>query len=94
MVSAPAGIAEASVVTVRILPPSTTTIAFVHSLPLASHSFPKRIALMFFAGFSWASTWVDISASSSAIEIRSIRNNRMSTTLPRAEEHKHGGSAF
>ncbi len=47
IVSTPAGIVEASVVTERILPPLTITIAFVQTLPLASHNLPKRTALMF-----------------------------------------------
>src|SRR4249920_926502 len=58
MTSAPGGIAEASVVTLRILPSWTMTMALVQSLPLASHSFPKRMALNglsagLFGGFSW-----------------------------------------
>src|SRR5882672_4454273 len=55
MISAPAGIADASVVTLRIRSPSTITIAFVQSFPLASHNLPKRTtfhALTF--GFPWA----------------------------------------
>src|SRR3989454_9145022 len=44
IVSARAGIADASVVTVRMRSPSTITIAFVQSFPLASQSFPKRTA--------------------------------------------------
>src|SRR6266849_2710283 len=43
--SAPAGIADASVVTLRMRSPSTITMAFVQSFPLASQSFPKRTAL-------------------------------------------------
>src|ERR1700730_7864377 len=85
IVSAPAGIAEGSVVTARILPLSTTTIAFVQTLPLASHSLPKRTALTFCApGFSWARTRVDTNTSSAAI---AIRDTRMSTTLPREVQH-------
>src|SRR2546429_2203629 len=55
MVSAPAGIADASVVTLRIRSPSTITMAFVQSWPLASQSFPKRTALtVLVPGFSCA----------------------------------------
>src|SRR5579859_1387115 len=44
---------EASALTLRILLPSMTTTALVHSLPLASHSLPKRTALSALAeGFS------------------------------------------
>src|SRR5712692_3235975 len=49
IVSAPAGMAAASVVTFLILSPSMSTIAFVHTLPLASQSFPNRTALTAFA---------------------------------------------
>src|SRR5437016_7820191 len=53
--SAPAGIADASVVTPRIRSPSTITMAFVQSLPLASQSLPKLTALTGLAlAFSWA----------------------------------------
>src|SRR6266851_574922 len=53
--SAPAGIAEASAATLRILLPSMITIAFVHSFPRASHNFPNRTALTGLAlGFSCA----------------------------------------
>src|SRR5260370_19628139 len=45
IVSAPAGIADASVVTLRMRSPSTITMAFAQSLPLASQSLPKRTAL-------------------------------------------------
>src|SRR6266513_81466 len=55
IVSAPAGIADASVVTLRIRSPSTSTMAFVQSWPLASQSFPKRTALtVLVPGFSCA----------------------------------------
>src|ERR1700730_916723 len=81
IVSAPAGIAEVSVVTVRILPLSTMTIAFVQTLPFPSHSFPKRMALMFLSpDFSWAKTRVDTSVSNTVIAIR----NRRMRTVPRA----------
>src|SRR6267378_8557548 len=54
-ISAPEGISDASVVTLRVRSPSTITIAFVHSFPLASHNFPKRTALTALAsGFAWA----------------------------------------
>src|SRR5882762_6895722 len=54
-ISTPGGIADASVVTLRIRSPSMITIAFVQSFPLASHNFPKRTALTVFAsGFAWA----------------------------------------
>src|SRR2546422_1076116 len=49
MVSAPAGMAAASVVTFLIRSPSMSTMAFVHTLPLASQSFPNRTALTAFA---------------------------------------------
>src|SRR6266404_4937652 len=89
MVSAPAGIAEASVVIARIFTPSMTTIALVHTLPLASHNLPKRTALMLFAPvFSWAKTCVDTSASSTAI---AVRDNRMTTVLPHAQESTRAG---
>src|SRR2546421_9748929 len=55
MISVPAEIADASVVTPRIRSPSTITMAFVQSFPLASQSFPKRTALIVLAlGFSCA----------------------------------------
>src|ERR1700738_4214512 len=50
--SAPAGAAEESGVTLRILLLSMTTTASVHNLPLPSHNLPKRTALTEFgAGF-------------------------------------------
>src|SRR5260370_1786399 len=53
--SAPTGIADASVVTLRMRSPSTMTMAFVQSFPLASQSFPKRTALTVLTlGFSCA----------------------------------------
>src|SRR6266403_1918629 len=55
IVSAPAGIATASVVTLRMRSPSTMTMAFVQSFPLASQSLPKRTAFTGLAlGFSCA----------------------------------------
>src|SRR5882724_6162958 len=55
MISAPGGIADTSVATLRIRSPSTITIAFVHSFPLASHNLPKRTALIVFvSGLGWA----------------------------------------
>src|SRR5216683_760321 len=55
IVSAPAGIADASVVTLRMRSPSTITMAFVQTFPLASHSFPNLTAFTCFAaGFSCA----------------------------------------
>src|SRR6266850_2893939 len=55
--SAPAGTADASVVTLRIRSPSTITIAFVQSFPLASHNLPKRTTFHALAlGFPWAHT--------------------------------------
>src|SRR5258706_13675606 len=84
MISAPGGIADASVVTARNSPASTMTIAFVQTLPLASHSLPKRTALMFFApAFSWAKPRVDPNISRTT---RAIRTNRMSIRLQRAVE--------
>src|ERR1700719_3735516 len=84
MISAPGGITDASVVTVRILPASTITIAFVHNLPLASHNLPKRTALVFFEpGFSWARPRVDTNVSSTTV---ATRTNRMSIRLQRALE--------
>src|SRR5216683_8210170 len=53
--SAPAGAADESDVTLPILLPSMTTVAFVHNLPLASHNLPKRTTFSAFAaGFSCA----------------------------------------
>src|SRR5216684_6038760 len=53
--SAPAGIADASVVTARMRSPSTITMALVQSFPLASQSLPKRTAFIGLApGFSCA----------------------------------------
>src|SRR5258706_3866397 len=84
MISAPGGIADASVVTVRILPASTMTIAFVHTLPFASHNLPKRTVLILFApGFSLARPRVDTNISRTT---RAIRNNRMSIRLQRGVE--------
>src|SRR6266487_4035768 len=44
IISAPEGIAVASLVTVLMCSPSTMTMAFVHSFPRASHNFPNRTA--------------------------------------------------
>src|SRR6266702_2299236 len=55
IISAPEGIAVASLVTVLMCSPSTMTMAFVHSFPRASHNFPNRTALTGLAlGFSCA----------------------------------------
>src|SRR5215475_10902014 len=53
--SAPAEITAASLATALIRSPSTITVAFVQSFPFASHSLPKRTALIVFeGGFSCA----------------------------------------
>src|ERR1700682_283963 len=53
--SAPAGTAEESDATLRILLLSMTTTAFVHNFPLPSHNLPKRTTLTALgAGFSCA----------------------------------------
>src|ERR1700739_3049100 len=74
MVSAPDGMAEASVVTVRIFPPSITTVALDHTFPLASHNLPKRTALIgvFGAGFSCANADADASANDTIIEAHDL----------------------
>src|SRR5260370_30407229 len=90
IVSAPAGIAEASVVTARILPPSMSTIGLGHTLPLASHNLPKRTALTLFApGFSWATTCGDTSARSTltATQDLAIGDCRMRTALPPGQDN-------
>src|SRR5882724_60750 len=63
MISAPAGIADASVVTLRIRSPSTITIAFVQSFPLASHNLPKRTA---FHDLVFEVAWAQRSAAQNA----------------------------
>src|SRR5260370_15573175 len=68
--SAPGGGADESDVTLRILLPSMTTMAFVHNLPLASHNLPKRTAFTAFAaGFSCADACAASPAATNTPEI-------------------------
>src|SRR5260370_36717945 len=78
--SAPAGAADESDVTLRILLPSMTTMAFVHNLPLASHNLPKRTA--FAAGFSCADACAASPAATNTPEITRFHRMKPSRSHP------------
>src|SRR5260370_29645508 len=75
IISARGGITAASVVTVRMRSPSTITMAFVHSLPLASQSLPKRTALSVLAALAFGFSCAQITPTHS--EATTVANNAL-----------------
>src|ERR1700688_1068939 len=83
MTSAPAGTADASEDTLRILLSSRTTTALVHNLPLPSHNLPKRTArTIFAAGFSCGHMFA-----ASAMATQAPKINRFHRMKPSSRRH-------